>query len=178
YWFYNSEVITGDEIEKMVAAIRGGTALSKHAIGIKAGEHKIADLLETIKPPSADFKELFDKKATLDAIDRITNTSDALRGVQFKTNTNVASVNSYQESMRLSVGSKVDVVEDIVADIAMALAELCVVHMDQETVAGYIGDALAAGCQQMDVLTFTSTYTLELVAGSMEKPNSVFKKKE
>jgi hypothetical protein len=98
--------------------------------------------------------------------------------VQFKTNTNVAAVNSYEQSLRLSVGSKVDVIEDVVADLALAVGEICVQNYDQATVAGYIGPALAEGWQQMDLNEFNSQYTLDVVAGSMEKPNSVFKKKE
>jgi len=80
--------------------------------------------------------------------------------------------------MRLSVGAKVDVIEDTVADIALSLAELCVQNYDQEDVASLVGDAMAAAWEQMDVKTFTQKISVEIVAGSMEKPNSVFKKKE
>lgn len=178
FFFYNSDITNADEVEKLLNAVRGGTATSKHVVGVRAGERKVSDLIETLLPPAANYEKFFDKQGLLDAINRITNTSDALRGVQFRTNTNVASVNSYQESMRLSVGAKVDVVEDIVGEIAVALSELCVVHFDETTVAGYIGETLAKAWQQMDIATFNSTYSVNLVAGSLEKPNSVFKKKE
>jgi hypothetical protein len=124
------------------------------------------------------YKELFDKQSLLDAINRITNTSDALRGVQFKTNTNEDAVNTYQESMKLSVGAKVDVVEDVVAAIAHSLAELSVQNLTQDDVVNLVGPTFALAWRQMSMVEFNGRYSVEIVAGSMEKPNSVFKKKE
>jgi len=50
--------------------------------------------------------------------------------------------------------------------------------MSQQEVASLVGDALAQAWQQMSVAEFTQKYSVNVVAGSMEKPNSVFKKKE
>jgi hypothetical protein len=150
-----------------------------HLLGVKAGEGgKVQESIQAFAIPSLQFENLFDKPKIIDAVNRITNTSDALRGVQFKTNTNVASVESYQESMRLSVGAKVDVIEDTVADLAQALAELCVQNMTTDDVASLVGDDLAQSWEQMSVQEFNQKYSIDIVAGSMEKPNSVFKKKE
>jgi len=180
YFLYNSDVADSDQIEKLVNAMRGENMAGnvKHVVGIRAGERKISDILESIYPDMGKYKELFDKQGLLDAINRITNTSDALRGVQFKTNTNEDAVNTYQESMKLSVGAKVDVVEDVVADIAISLAELCIQNMSPQDVVAIIGQTLGQNYKQMSVAEFTGNYNLEIVAGSMEKPNSVFKKKE
>ena len=135
YFYYNSDVITSDEAEKFVEGLRGHTTGGKKVLGVKAGEGgKIQDMIQAFAPPALQYEMLFDKPKILDSINRITNTSDALRGVQFKTNTNVASVQSYQESMKLSVGAKVDIVEDTVADIALALAELAVQNYTNEDV--------------------------------------------
>lgn len=176
--FFNSDAVNEDDVDKFIKALRGDTTISKHALGIRAGDKKISEFFQVLGAPELEYESLFDKKGILDAINRITNTSDALRGVQFKTNTNVAAVNTYQESLRLSVGSKVDVIEDTVADLAASLAELCIQFYTKEDVAGLIGEELAKGWQQMSVADFNAKYNLTLVAGSMEKPNSVFKKKE
>lgn len=176
FFYYNSDKVTRAEAEKFIKAVRGDG--DEHILGVKAGESKISDMLEAFVPPAAQYEKLFDKQPTLDTINRITNTSDALRGVQFKTNTNVAAVNTYQESMRLSVGSKVDVVEDCVTDLGWAIAEITVQNYDQDDVAGLVGERLSEGWFQMDLPTFRATYSLNLVPGSMEKPNSIFKKKE
>ena len=178
-FYYNADVITPDEAEQFVKSLRGETQGAKKLLGIKAGENgKIQECIQAFALPSLQFEQLFNKQAVLDAINRISNTSDALRGVQFKTNTNVASVQSYQESMRLSVGAKVDVIEDTVADIALSLAELCVQNYSIEDVASLIGEDMARAWQQMDVKTFTQRISVDIVAGSMEKPNSAFRKKE
>jgi hypothetical protein len=179
YFYYNSDVISQDEAEKFIGGLRGETVGAKHILGVKAGEGgKVQEMIQAFAPPALQFEQLFDKPKILDSVNRITNTSDALRGVQFKTNTNVASVQSYQESMRLSVGAKVDVIEDTVADIALALAELCVQNMTSEEVASLVGDDMAQRWEQMSVKDFTRKYSVNVVAGSMEKPNSVFRKKE
>jgi hypothetical protein len=179
YFYYNSDVITQNEAEKFIGGMRGETSGAQHALGVRAGETgKIQDMIQAFAPPALQYEMLFDKPKILDSVNRITNTSDALRGVQFKTNTNVASVQSYQESMRLSVGAKVDVIEDTVADVALSLAELCVQNMSADEVASLVGDDLAQNWEQMSVQVFTQKYSVNVVAGSMEKPNSVFKKKE
>jgi hypothetical protein len=180
FFFYNSEAISSEEAEKFVEAIRGnGTPEGAHLLGVKAGENKINDLIQAFLPPSAQFEHYFDTKREMDAINRVTNTSEALRGVQFKTNTNTSAVETYQESMRLAVGAKVDVVEDVVADFAEALAELCVQHYSKEEVIALIGPALGNGWREdMSLDDYKANYSLEIASGSMEKPNSIFKKKE
>lgn len=179
FFYFDSEKINPKEAEKFVDAIRGKRKNSKHLIGIKGGEGiDVSKAIQALVPPSIQFEALFNKTPSIEATNRVTNTNDALRGVQYKTNTNEASVNSYQESLRISVGAKVDVIEDAVADLAQSIAEIAIVNMEIEEVEGLIGKKLAAGWQQMSVEQFLATYSLELVAGSMEKPNSVFKKKE
>lgn len=178
YFFYNSDKIKRNEAEKFVSALRGETKTGKHAIGVAAGEMDISKCIEAMAPPAAHYEKLFDKEPVLATINRITNTSDALRGVQFKTNTTEDAVQSYMESLKLSVGAKVDVIEDVVADIAWAVAEICVQFLDEEEVAGIIGEALAQNWTQMTVEDLRANYSVNIVAGSMEKPNSIFKKKE
>lgn len=178
FFYYNSDKIDPSEMEKFAEGLRGeGTSVQK-ILGIRAGELALKDVVESVAPPAAHYDTLFDTKPVIDSVNRITNISDAIRGVQFKTNTNVAAVQSYEQSLRLSVGAKVDVIEDVVADVALAVAEIAVQNYDQEVVAGYIGPKLAQGWKEMSLDDFNAQYSLTVVAGSMEKPNSVFKKKE
>lgn len=179
HFYYNSDAVKADEAEKFVRALRGeGNQGDIHLLGVKAGEAKISDMIQAFIPPQGQYEHYFNTERPMAAINRITNTSDALRGVQFKTNTNVDAVNTYQESMRLAVGAKVDVVEDVVADFAEALAEVCVQHYSQEEVIALVGPSIGRGWRPMSLEEFKSTYNLDIAAGSMEKPNSVFKKKE
>ncbi len=181
YFFYNSDAVQKEEVEKFVDAIRGnGSPGYKNILGVKAGEKSIKDMVETFMPPSLgqSFEPFFNKEPVINTINRISNTSDALRGTQFKTNTNEAAVQSYQDAARMAVGAKIDQVEDTISDFAHALAELCVQNMDEVAVATLVGKKQAAKWQQMDMSEFRSKFTFECVAGSTEKPNSMFKKKE
>jgi hypothetical protein len=179
YFFYNSSVIKSDDAEPLIKALRGLTPPTKTAVGIKLPEGmKLEEVFQALLPPSAEYSALFDKEPALTASNRINNTNDALRGVQFKANTNEAAVNTYQQAMRLSIDAKVDVIEDMTSELAWALLELCVLNYDPQTVAGLIGEAKAQGWKQMGLEELHSQYSCEIVAGSMEKPNSVFKKKE
>lgn len=179
YIFYDSETMTPETAELINRALRGEGPEDAQMRGIAVPEgKKLADMLHALIPPSTQMEALFNKEPVLNTINRISNTSDALRGVQFKTNTNEAAVNSYQDSVRLSVGAKVDSVEDALSDAGHALAELCVQFMDQDEVAGIIGAKLAAGWKNMTVEEFNANYSCEVVAGSTEKQNSTFKKNE
>ena len=180
YIFYDSESVTPEVAEKINKVLRGDSVddgSSMQGIPVPEGK-KLAELLHALVPPSTQMEALFNKEPILNTINRMTNTSDALRGVQFKTNTNEAAVNSYQDAVRLSVGAKVDSVEDAVSDAGHAIAELCVQYMDQDEVAGIIGKHLARGWKNMTVEEFNANYSCEVVAGSTEKPNSTFKKNE
>ena len=107
HWFYNSDTINKDEAEKFVKAIRG--EVTDYApLGIRAGDRKISELFEAIKPPSVEVEKLFDKEKVINSINRMTNVSDAIRGVQFKSNTTEDAVQTYQQAAQLSVGAKVD----------------------------------------------------------------------
>ncbi len=180
FFYYNSDQTNKDEVEKFIKALRGhgdgGDAA--HALGVRAGEGKISDLIQAFMPPQLQAEALFQKEPIINSINRISNTSDALRGTQFKTNTNKDAVQTYQDAARMAVGAKVDVVEDVIADVANALAELAVQYMGQDEVEGLIGKALAQHWKQMNLDEFQANYNIEVVAGTTEKKNSVFKKKE
>lgn len=180
YFFYNSDVTNVDEVTKFVNAIRGidDGAANNHMLGIRAGESKISDLIQPFVPPALQYEALFNKEPTITAINRISNTSDALRGTQYKTNTNESAVQSYQDAARMAVGAKIDVVEDCIGDMANALAELAVQNMDQKEVEGLVGAALAKDWKEISVEHFQANFNMEVVAGTTEKKNSVFKKKE
>lgn len=180
FWFYNSEHINKDEAAKFVKAIRGETQGGDRIIGVKMPEgKKVSESFEPLLPPSIQHTEqLFKKEPVLQAIDRITNTNDAIRGAQFKTNTTEDAAQMYHEAARMAIGAKTDIIEDSVADLGYALAELCVQHLSTQDVEDLVGVEAAKGWREMSLEEFRSSYSLILVAGSMEKPTSVFKKKE
>lgn len=179
FFFYNSHKISKADAEILMAAIKRGFVDEQKVIGVKVPEGaKIGDMFEALAPPSLQYEALFNKEPTINAINRISNTSDAIRGVQFKTNTNEASVQSYQDAARMSVGAKIEVVEDVMADMCKALLEQCVQNMGKEEVIGLVGKKIGEAWKNMSLDQFNSQFALEVVPGTSEKPNSVFKKKE
>jgi hypothetical protein len=179
FFFYNSHKISQADVEILMKALKRGFVDEQAVVGVKVPEGgKISDVIEAVVPPAIHIKELFNKEPTMQAIDRISNTSDAIRGTQFKTNTNEASVQSYQDAARMSVGAKIEVVEEVMADLCKALLEQCVQNMDKEDVIGLIGPSFGEAWQNMTLQQFNSNYGLDIVPGTVEKPNSIFKKKE
>jgi hypothetical protein len=78
----------------------------------------------------------------------------------------------------MSVGAKIEVVEDVMADLCKALLEQCVQNMSKVEVEGLIGKKLSEGWQNMSLEEYNKRFALDIVPGTSEKPNSVFKKKE
>ena len=179
FFFYNSHKLSPADAELLMQAVKRGFVDEQVIVGVKVPEGgKIGDVFEALVPPSLNYEALFNKEPTINSINRISNTSDAIRGVQFKTNTNEASVQSYQDAARMSVGAKIEVVEDVMADLCKALLEQCVQNMTKEEVVGLVGAKLADAWANMTLAEYNRRFALELVPGTSEKPNSVFKKKE
>jgi hypothetical protein len=179
FFFYNSHKLSAPDAEILMQAIKRGFSDEQSVVGVKVPEGgKIGDVFEALVPPSLNYEALFNKEPTINSINRISNTSDAIRGVQFKTNTNEASVQSYQDAARMSVGAKIEVVEDVLSDLCKALLEQCVQNMSKVEVQGLIGKKLSEPWANMTLDEYNSRFALELVPGTSEKPNSVFKKKE
>jgi hypothetical protein len=179
FFFYNSHKISAADAEILMSAVKRGFVDEQSVIGVKVPEgSKISDVFEALVPPSLNYEALFNKEPTINSINRISNTSDAIRGVQFKTNTNEASVQSYQDAARMSVGAKIEVVEDVMSDLCKALLEQCVQNMGPQEVEGLVGTAIAKGWANMSLAEYNRRFALDIVPGTSEKPNSVFKKKE
>lgn len=179
FFFYNSHKISKADAEVLMQALKRGFIDEQSVIGVKVPEGtKISDTFEALVPPSLNYEALFNKEPTMNAINRISSTSDAIRGTQFKTNTNEASVQSYQDAARMSIGAKIESVEDVVADLCKSLLEQCVQNMTREEVTSWIGAKLSESWQNMTLDQFNANYALDLVPGTSEKANSIFKKKE
>lgn len=179
FFFYNSHKISAADAELLMQAVKRGFTDEQNIVGIKVPEGgKISDVFEALVPPSLNYEALFNKEPTINSINRISNTSDAIRGVQYKTNTNEAAVQSYQDAARMSVGSKIEVVEDVLADLCKALLEQCVQNMSLDEVEGLVGSKIAEGWANMTLQEYNRRFALDIVPGTSEKPNSVFKKKE
>ena len=178
-FLYNSDQIKKDDAESLVAVLRGEATHTTHAFGTKMGEQgDPSKAITSISPPSFDQEALFNKQPIYATVERVSRTTEAFRGQQFKSHLTQDAVQATMLGMQLTVGQKQDVIEEVVSDICQAMAEIAVQKFDRDIVAGLIGEAKAAAWIPMDVPTLNAQYPISVVGGSTEKPTSVFKKKE
>tara|TARA_B100000131_G_scaffold278398_2_gene282871 strand:- start:58 stop:2016 length:1959 start_codon:yes stop_codon:yes gene_type:complete len=170
---YNSNLVDRSDIEAVLSGDDGT------ARGLKLPEGtKLQEVVGTIPPPSMQFSELFDKEAKYQAIDKISSVGAVLRGEQFRTNTNTTSANITTSAQNMRVDEKSDAIEDWIGDIAWALAQLCLMNMDKETVLQMVGDEYGADWMNMSRNEIETILSFQVVGGSTKKPTSQAKKEE
>ena len=170
---YNSNLVDRSDIEAVLSGDDGT------ARGLKLPEGvKIPDVLGTIPPPSMQFSELFDKEAKYQAVDRISSVGAVLRGEQFRTNTNTTSANITTSAQNMRVDEKSDAIEDWIGDIAWALAQLCLMNLDKESVLQLVGDEYGQDWMNMTQDEIETILSFQVVGGSTKKPTSQAKKEE
>lgn len=172
-FFYNKNVINSTEVD---AALK---ADGYSAVGLNIPEGmKIQDFWQSLLPPSAQHPEMFSKDDKYKVIDRLSAVTDAMRGTQFKTNTTNDAVQANMDAAKLRVGEKIDCIEDMLADLGRAIAELCVSNYDKDAVAAILSEKDAQSWMPMEVSEFNRTLTCTIVAGSTEKPTSAAKQQQ
>lgn len=174
---YNKNKIDSDDAAKLINMLKGEG--NENAIGIDLPEGMtMKDALDTLSPPSIQYKEVFDKGPIYSAVDKLSSVNDAVRGAQFKTNTVKAAVETYRDSAKVRIGNKTDAIEDTVADIAWTIAEILVSKVDPETIRGLVGDSAMKSWKGMSIEELNATCEVEVAAGSSEKPTASYKKEE
>lgn len=170
---FNSKRINDEQVKRLL------TGKDNRALGIPLGDgEKLSDVITALLPPSTQFIELFDKGAQMQAIDRISSVSDALRGAQFKTNTTNDAIDTYNSITQTRLDEKIDAVEDCTAAIMWKVAQLCLQFMSQQEVEEVLGPDDAALWVQMQPREIRTTFSLQIVGGSVVKPSSAVKKRQ
>jgi len=178
-YLYNSDAISPEEIKKLFDMINS-TSDKVEAIGIKLRDQDrpLSELLEPLKMPSAQFKEIFDKKDLKEALDRATRITDAMRGAQFRTNTTNDAVETYNEFASNRLEGLTDKIELCVEDLLWSMSELIVSKMSSAYINRLLSTKDAKKFHNMTIDEFNRSYNLTIAAGSIEKPTSSSKKKE
>ena len=152
---------------------------NNRGIGVPLDEgEKIADIFDALLPPSANFLQLFDKTSQMTAIDRISSVADILRGGQFKTNTTNDAVNTYNSINQTRMDEKIDNIEDFAGSAIWMVAQLCLQFMDPTTVKDLVGEELSTGWKTMEASEIATSFSLQVVAGSVVKPNASSKRQQ
>lgn len=150
--------------------------------GVDLAEGKtVQGLLGTLALPSTQFEQLFDSKAQLESIARLSSVSPIMQNVQFKTNTTNKAIESYESSAQTRLDEKIDAIEEFLGDVGQGILELCIQFMPPDVVTDILGEEFVAdkgGWQNMQVKEFNREYSLRIIGGSTLKPTAKVKKEQ
>lgn len=174
---YNKNSVDAEEVKKLIKHLRDPNKIE--AFGINKDEtKKLNEVLEVFVPPAFDYQQLFNTAGLRSVIDKAASVSMVDRGEQFKTNTTNKAVEYYDQQKQQSNALYIESIEDAFESLAWSMSEILVSKYSKEDIAELIGEDLAAGFIPMSIAEFNRTYRMEIAAGSIEKPNTQFKKKE
>ena len=137
---------------------------------------KLSDVLGAVLPPSAEAAKFFDKRGTLESIDRISGVSSVQRGVEYKTNTTNRAIESYESQMQTRADEKMDAIEECVGGVLWMVGQMCLQFMTEAEVQQLIGTS--EGWQNMDPRDIVLQFVPRVVGGSSLKPTSRSKKEQ
>lgn len=145
-------------------------------------DKKISDFLGAFPAPSTAYEGLFDPKPIFESVNRISSVTPILQNAQFKTNTTNRAIESYESSTQMRLDEKIDAIEDVLADVAKALIEMCIQFMSVDTINDLLGAEFVTKSggwtEGQDVGSFNREYVLQIVGGSTLKPTSKVKKEQ
>jgi len=177
---YNKSKVDEEDVKILVQHLNNPTEFK--AIGLKgknlADNEKLKDVVEAFVPPAFDYQALFNSTALRSVIDRNFSISMVDRGEQFKANTTNDAVQYYQESQNRSNQQLVDSIEDSMESLAWSLSELIISKFSKEEIAELLGQTWAEQFTPMTVDEFNRKFRMVVASGSIEKPDTEFKKKE
>lgn len=178
-YLYNSTVVDKEQAEKIFNFIDTEDA-KVEAIGVKIRDQdrNLSDVLEPLKLPSTQFKEIFDKTDLKEALNRTTRTSDAMRGAQFRTNTTNQAIDAYNETATSRLEGLTDKIELAVESLLWSMCELIVSKMTSSQINQILTVEDATAFKPLSVAEFNRHHNLVIAAGSIEKPTSSSKKQE
>jgi hypothetical protein len=125
-------------------------------------------------PVSADAIKFFDKRATLETIDRISGVSSVQRGVEYKTNTTNRAIESYESQMQSRADDKMDMMEEAIGRVLWMIAQMCLQFMDEQEVTAILGTV--TGWQRIEPKDIPIIFAPRVLGGSALKPTSRAKK--
>jgi len=162
----------------VLEALVAGTHDS-NTIGVDLPEgKKLGDVLGPLLPPSADAMKFFDKKPTLEAIDRLSGVASVQRGVEYKTNTTNKAIESYESQIQTRADEKMDAIEDSVGTVLWLTAQMCMQFMEKQEVITLVGEELGSQWETMNATDIRRLFTPRVVGGSTLKPTSRAKKEQ
>lgn len=174
---YNNTKIKPDDARKVANYLKTGKGLNILGIEVPEGQ-SIKDVLETIVPPSLNYESLFNKEPIYKAIERIGSVNETVRGGQFKTNTPARVAEQYANAAAIRITNRTDAIEDCIGELAWTIAELLVSKASKDYIKTLIGEKNMEHWESMSVAELNARCSVEVAAGSSEKPTSARKKEQ
>lgn len=176
---YNSAMFDKQEVEKLMSFLNDPSIKTK-ALGVKIKDVNIplSEILEPVKLPTTQFKELFDTSTLREALAKTTRVSEAAKGAEYKTNTTNQAIASYNETTNNRLEGLTAKIEAVVEDLLWAIAEISVSKMTELQVQELLSEEDAKAFTSISVKDFNIRHQIVLAAGSTEKPTSLSKKQE
>ena len=175
---YNKNDVDKDEVMKLIDHLNNPVKVKAFGIAKPEGMGKISEMLEVFVPPALDQEGLFNTTNIRTTMNKSSGISEIQQGQQFKTNTTNEAVEFYRDIRNEGLVAITDTVEEQTEDLCWSICEILVSQYTKEEIAAMIGAEHAAAFKNMSVQEFNQEYTMEVAAGSIEKPTSEWKKKE
>lgn len=137
---------------------------------------KIEDVIGAVLPVSAEAIKFFDKRLTLESIDRVSGVAAVQRGVEYKTNTTNRAIESYESQQQTRADEKMDAIEESVGTVLWLVAQMCLQFMTNQDIASLTGDA--EGWEAIEPRDIPLKFSPRVVGGSTLKPSSRAKKEQ
>lgn len=172
---YLFDSASGADVKDIMNWANGG----KNIVPIKLPiNKKFEDILFAGSVPYDKNQMLYDKTELLRVVDMISGTDAATRSGEYKTNTTNLAIQQYTQGKQSRIDDKRDLIELFVGKIGWAVAQLCLMYMNQEQVIQLIGDENAQGWTNYQSFEITNTFSLRCIGGSTVKPTSDMKKQQ
>lgn len=178
-FLYDSTSIDSKEVDKLFTEIqRASNEIRALGVKLRDKDKSLSEALEPFVMPSVQFTPAFDKNDLKEGVQNQTRISEALRGMEFRTNTTNDAIATYNQFAQTRLDSLTDRIEQVVEELFWAICELIVSKFDNNTITNLVTEELAENFTSMSVEELNEQFALVVAAGSTEKPTSRAKKQE
>lgn len=139
---------------------------------------KFEDVLFPGQVPADKNQILYEKSDLFRQIDAASGTNATIRSGEYKTNTTNLAIQQYQSGLSAKLDDKRDLIERWLGNIAWGLAQICLQFMSQENILEIMGRTYAQIWRNYTPQEIKTTFSLQCVGGSTQRPNSVSKQQQ
>lgn len=176
---YDKSSADKEEVEKLVEHLRNPTRVKAFGIAKSNGENKkMSEMVEAFAPPAMQYEQLFNTQNLRTQIQKMLGLADVDQGETFKANTTNDAVMYMQQNRQANVGNITDRIEEVLEEVGWAMSEILVSKYTKDDITELVGGDYAQDFTPMTVQEFNQKYRMTIAAGSIQKPDSEFKKQE